>query len=166
MVKTDAVVFLNDDTRIWNAEILFADMYKMLKTIDIVGCRVEKGLNGFNIVKKRLIPIYSTDEPIQFPSGHCLMMKVSTFKKLKGFGEEFVNGGEDIDLFMKAKKLKMKIGASKQVMQHIEHQSEGRFDALESNVKLFNKKWGKSALALDPVDPKKPKKLKNEWVNL
>jgi len=167
MVKTSAVVFLNDDTRIKNAKHVFEKMYKMLKTNSIVGCRVEEGLNGFNIVKKRLVAVYSTNEKVQFPAGHCLMMKTSTYKKLKGFDEKFLNGGEDIDLFMKAKKLKMKIGVSDEIICHLEHQSDGRFDNLSENVTLFNDRWGKTALALDRPEPKnKVKKIVEKWITL
>lgn len=169
LVKTKAVVFLNDDTRIDDAELLFSNMMKMLETKHIVGCKVRDGLSGFNIVKKELIAVNNTVDKVEFPAGHCLMMKCSTYKKLGGFDEGFVNGGEDIDLFMKAYVNKMKLGIVNDVMEHMEHQSEGRFYNLMDNVKLFNKRWGKKALALCIPSEEMKKNQHNKkqaWIEL
>lgn len=147
LAKTKYILLLNDDTRISEPKELFTDMIKCLKKYQIVGCRVDgkDQVNGVIIKNKKLVPVLNNRDKIDLPAGHCLMMETKTYRKLNGYDESFKNGSEDLDMFMRAKKMGMKLGASAKSMIHIQCASAGRFDHINQNVILYNKRWGKIA---------------------
>lgn len=170
LCNTRYVVFLNDDTRIKDPETLFTNMLEKAKEYDIIGCRVEgdDAVNGFRIEDKELIPVLNAEDEVDIPSGHCLLMKADTFTILDGYNEEFKNGCEDGDMYQRALELEMKIGTVDDTMIHFQCQSTGRFDHVDYNVILYNKKWGKKAKDLHHQREGKEENVSNQkgWVNL
>jgi GT2 family glycosyltransferase len=167
LVDTDLVVFLNDDTRIEDAEEFFEEMAKMIKKYQIVGCRAEEGANGVRIEKGKIIHVRNNKDKVTYSAGHCVMMKIETFQKLKGYDEKFINGSEDLDLYMRAEKMGMKIGIFQETIMHLEGQSEDRYENITENVKEYNKRWGKKAKDMHFEITKKFKKIKKEeWIKL
>ncbi len=170
LCNTRYVVFLNDDTRIKDPETLFTNMLEKAKEYDIVGCRVEgtDAVNGFRIEDNEMVPVLNAEDPVDMPSGHCLLIKADAFTILDGYNEEFKNGCEDGDLYQRAMELEMKIGTVDDTMIHLQCQSTGRFDHVDENVILYNKKWGKIAKDLhhEREGREEPKGNQKGWVNL
>jgi GT2 family glycosyltransferase len=135
-VKTEWVCFLNDDLRITNTNLL-----RGLRGADIVGARCSEGCSGFNIIDKKLEQVNDNYSPVKYPSGACLMIKSSVFRKLKGFSEDYINGCEDIDLYLRAEKEGFSILTSPNIVQHSEGSSSNRYDKIDYNIEIFNKKW-------------------------
>lgn len=140
-VTTPYVCFLNDDTVVEDQSLILG-MKDLLKDYDIIGCQMKNGCNGFDIINGILEERKVGDSIPQYPSGACLVMKSEVYKKLGGFCENFRNGGEDVDFYLRAEKKGYKIGIyTKGYLFHDEASSTGRFDHLSDNIKLLNKKW-------------------------
>lgn len=139
LVETKYVLFLNDDSR--TSSGLIRGLISKMKDYDIAGCLTEKGCTGFNIVNGVLEQVNDNTLPVKYPSGSCLMIKTEVFKKLL-FNENFKNGCEDIDLYLRAEKLGYRIGIYSDIkLQHEEGSSEGRYLYNHENIKLFNSLW-------------------------
>ena len=162
MAKTEYVLFLNDDVKIKDAKSILFSMKEALKNIDIVGCRIKKGLNGFVNDRGFLKPVDNNFDAIDYPPGCCLMIKKETWENLNGFDEEYINGCEDTDLYMRAEKKGLKVGAIGESIEHLEGQSSGRYDSIDQNVNLYNSKWGKIAKVVH-ITPITKKVIVDEW---
>ena len=148
-VDTYYTLFLNDDSRV-NHNML-RGMLRMMDNYDIVGCLPEEGCLGFNIVNGILEEVTDPTKEIKYPSGACLMFKSDVFNSLK-FNEDFRNGCEDIDLYLRAEKKGYKIGIYKDYrLPHKEASSEGRFAYLNQNINLFNKIWKNKCQIREPI---------------
>lgn len=159
---TKYVLFLNDDVRIKSADKLLSSMKQAMEDFDIVGCRIKKGLNGFVNDRGFLKPVDNNFDSVDYPSGCCLMMESKTFKELNGFDEAYVNGCEDTDLYMRAEKIKKKIGVVGESIEHLEGQSSNRYDHIDQNVVLYNSKWGNIAKVVH-ISKKPQKKIVDDW---
>ncbi len=85
---------------------------------------------------------------LQAVTAASLMMKRELFFELGGFPEEYLNGYEDIELCLKARKAGYKIIYNpRSVLYHFESKSEGRFDHEEENRQRFREKWKESVQA-------------------
>jgi len=139
VVKTPYVLFLNDDSRINHN--LIKGMLKQMVDFDILGVLMSEGCTGFNIVDGFLEEVTDNTKEITYPSGACLMVKTEVFKKLL-FNEDFKNGCEDVDLYLRAEKMGYKIGVyTDGKMFHKEGSSEGRYTHVNENIILFNQLW-------------------------
>lgn len=136
-VETPYAVILNDDTT-FVPQLLLRRLVYLLNEFDIVGAVPDNGCKGFSIIDGRLI---ETDQDARYPSGALLMVKVETWNKLKGFNENYVNGCEDVDLYLRAEKAGMKVTRCDMGYHHDCESSDGRFDHFTENIKLFNKTW-------------------------
>ena len=136
--KTEYVLITNDDTT-FNAKVLLRNMMNAMKDVDIVGATPDRGVKGFTINPdtKQLEVV----EGGKYPSGALLLMRTSFYREMKGFDEIFINGGEDIDLYLRAEALGYKVKRIDDVYHHDECQSVGRFDYCSENEIIFNKRW-------------------------
>ena len=103
---TGKLIFLNDDVEIGN-DLL---MEMTAKKSDIVGVSqviddfpgVIFGL-GLRFGKQKLETFFAMNRDELFlPSGFCFLIKRRLWESLGGFNEEFKNGHEDVDLFLRA----------------------------------------------------------------
>lgn len=148
-VTTPYTLFLNDDSRITNNAL--RGMMRQMSNYDIVGCLPEEGCLGFNIVAGVLEEIHDEKEEIRYPSGACLLVKTEVFKKLL-FNEDFRNGCEDVDLYLRAEKNGYKIGIYRDYkLPHKEGSSEGRYIYNLENILLFNKLWKNKCQIREPI---------------
>ncbi|HWD93766.1 MAG TPA: glycosyltransferase [Verrucomicrobiae bacterium] len=78
-------------------------------------------------------------------TGACLMIHRDLYLKLGGFDEIFRNGVEDIDLCLRVRAAGWKVVYEpKATVYHLEGQSEGRFNHVNENLKIFFERWGKA----------------------
>lgn len=144
--KTPYVCFLNDDIIL--KEGLFEELLKEVKRGYIVsptlmnegGTRQQTGI-GFRMNGDKVRFYSSKEYDCQFPNGACLMIDKAYFPEGELFDETFLNGYEDIDFFLRAKKrgVPMKVSAFEVV--HLFRQSRGvNLDHEHHNVEyIFNK---------------------------
>ena len=141
-VRTKYVLFLNDDSRV-NDFGLIRELLRYTRDFDIVGGVVAEGCTGFRVEGGVLIEVQDKNADITYPSGCCLLVKSSVFADLGGFDEQYLNGCEDVDFYLRAVAKGYKIGVNKNVvLDHHEGSSEGRFAHLNQNIIFFNKRWG------------------------
>lgn len=77
----------------------------------------------------------------QVPTAACFRVKKHVFDKLGGFNEDFINGGEDHDLFFKAITAGYTFEFVDTPVIHHCSQSSGRFDYEAKNLELLKKIW-------------------------
>lgn len=148
LAQTDNLIFVNDDV-IMSSEALWS----LLDTDgDVVGIEQrysdgEPFCLGIEINNGGQYRITLDREKALYPSGGCFKIKRWLWEKLGGFSCEFINGGEDQDLFLRALELGAKISFTKNtyVIHHLS-QSEGRFKYLQNNDDVFYSKWPKSRI--------------------
>lgn len=145
--KTDNLIFLNDDTMPTESALV-----KMVNdTSDITG--VTQYIPSMNAVFYG-ITITPTKEGheksisrnmkhVSVPSGFCFKVRRDAWEILGGLDEIYINGAEDIDLFLLAKEKKMTFGYVDEPMRHYMSKSEGRFLFAQHNEKIFADRWNK-----------------------
>jgi hypothetical protein len=150
-VKTEYVLFLNDDVRIHLNTI--RNMLRAIKKIkdnsdmrqqeyDISGCMITNGCTGFNFDEEGVLEeVKNITIPVKYPSGCCLMMKSEVYKKLNGFNHKFINGCEDINFLLEAEQKGYKIIVTSDTIDHTPCSSSGRLDHIKYNIDLFNDLW-------------------------
>lgn len=145
LAETDNLIFLNDDTEPVN-EVLI----RMVEDAnDITGIAqystshriIFYGIGWRNDFVTRFLA--KTPEDVEVPSGFCFKIKKDAWKKLRGFNRKFRNGAEDIDLFLRARGKKMKIGYLTDYFNHDISKSGGRFDFANVNDKMLDEIWTK-----------------------
>lgn len=78
----------------------------------------------------------------QAVTGACMLVSRDVFLRLGGFDEGFLNGYEDVDLCFRVREAGFAVIYNPaSVLVHHESASEGRFAALEQNVRLLHDKW-------------------------
>jgi GT2 family glycosyltransferase/2-polyprenyl-3-methyl-5-hydroxy-6-metoxy-1,4-benzoquinol methylase len=90
---------------------------------------------------------------VDMVTGACLAIRRALFERLGGFDENYRNGVEDVDLCLAARAdaLRIRYEPSAVVLHH-EGATEGRFDAVEPNLRRFFGKW-ETVLARMPRHP-------------
>ena len=149
IAETDNLIILNDDTK-FTPDIL----WKLLDSKkDIVGVpqkRPDGSLLCYGLcrgdISKTSFTIIGEKDNVLFPSGAMFRIKKELFKRLGGLDERFINGMEDVDLFVKAKIINCSMGIIDDFIIHHESQSDGRFKHCDYNEELFNKIYSKSFL--------------------
>lgn len=144
--ETENLIFLNDDTEP-DASLLLS----MCKNkADIVGAtqmipdkenKVFYGISLFNKYDQYSPHLTEEKREVDIPNGFCFRIKKSSWEKLGGFCEEFLNGGEDTDLGIRALEQGMTIDYVLKPIVHKHSQSEGRLVYSKENQELLNKKW-------------------------
>jgi glycosyltransferase involved in cell wall biosynthesis/2-polyprenyl-3-methyl-5-hydroxy-6-metoxy-1,4-benzoquinol methylase len=83
-------------------------------------------------------------------TGACLAISRALFAELGGFDEAYVNGVEDVDLCLAARRAGRRVRYEpRAVVLHHEGGSEGRFDAVEPNLRRFREKWADELGAME-----------------
>lgn len=86
----------------------------------------------------------------QIVTGACMLVRKDLFFKLRGFDEKFINGCEDIDLCLKARKAGARVFyTARSVLTHHEGKSEGREDKMDYNREYLHNKWKDELLMPD-----------------
>lgn len=148
--KTDRVVFLNNDTvpqpgwltnlnrhpaGIVGANLVYPD--GRTQHTGVYFRHRDDVLEAFN----RTIPAPSALVPAV--TGACMLVDKRLFDELGGFDDGFVNGYEDVDLCLRARKHGVDIAyAADSVVVHLESQTEGRFDHAPQNIERLHDRWG------------------------
>lgn len=142
LVETKYALILNDDTTLV-PQLLLRQLMSAMKEADIVGATPDNGCQGLSIVEGVV-----TEGLGNYPSGALLMVRPEIWEELGGFDEAFVNGAEDLDLYLRAEEAGLTIKRIDASYHHAVAASPNRYDALDYNVALFNKKWlGKARMA-------------------
>jgi O-antigen biosynthesis protein len=82
-------------------------------------------------------------------TGACLLIKTSTWRQLGGFDTAFVNGGEDVDLCLRAAQIGLLTAvAQRSIIYHHVSSSPGRKLRDEANSQLLAKRWRKELTQL------------------
>lgn len=94
------------------------------------------GLTAFN----RRTDARSAEVPAV--TGACLMVERACWDDLGGFDESFVNGYEDVDFCLRARRSGATVRyCAESTVVHLESQSPGRFAHAAENVALLNERW-------------------------
>lgn len=155
----DIIVFLNNDT------IPFKDWLSPLvkellnPEVAVVGSKLIFPDNtiqhaGVAFMRETRFPYHpysrmSADMPevnhrreLQVVTGACLAIRKKDFFQFGQFNPEYKNGGEDIELCLKARHAGRKVVYQPaSVLIHLESQSPGRLDNNDTNVKVFFKNF-------------------------
>jgi len=150
--KTENLIFLNDDVLV-NQEILD----KILKPkSDIVGVaqkipNIDGMIYGLGIKlsdKKNGTERFFAKRASEvfFPSGFFFKINRDSWERLNGFNENFRNGCEDSDLFLRAIETGMSFDYVEDSVIHLHSQSSGRNDNDDNNSILLNKLWNRDRI--------------------
>lgn len=143
---TDNIIILNDDTIPNNEDLknlcdIKADIVGVAQKIPTAN-DVFYGIKFINTKKHELKGDYATEiNKAVIPCGVCFLAKKKAWRKLKGFDERFINGGEDSDFGIRALKEGMDIKFYQTPIHHYHSQSEGRLRYSKENQVLLNKLW-------------------------
>lgn len=153
-VDDDFYVFLNDDAEVpvgWLDHLLapFAD-----PAVGITGCRlvypdgrVQHAGVWLDTPSGVLTAYNHTDDQpsgeVQAVTGACMAVRSECFWALGGFDTKFVNGYEDVDLCLRARKQGWKVAYTDAVtVVHHESQSgPARWTHVRENVQRLQEKW-------------------------
>jgi GT2 family glycosyltransferase/tetratricopeptide (TPR) repeat protein len=174
VARGEHLLFLNNDTVAtpsWMEAMLEA---ASRPNVGIVGARLlyadgriqHAGIRFINGVPDHVHRHAPADAPevsqfteLDMVTGACLLISRALFLDLGGFDEIYRNGVEDIDLCLRVRACGRKVVYEpKAVVYHLEGQSAGRFDHVQSNLETFFRRW-KGAFDPDyrfivPVSPK------------
>ena len=155
------LLFLNNDTELtpgWIEPMVDAYTKLRRKRPGIVG-NVQRRVSDQRIdhagvfVNARGKPDHAQVDPaVEYPeitysehlaaTGACILMPASVFKEVDGFGTEFQNGGEDMDLNFKVRTAGYRVFvANRSCIWHHVSASPGRNDHHERNTRIVFYKW-------------------------
>ncbi len=78
----------------------------------------------------------------QVVTAACMLMPGDLFFNAGGFDERYINGMEDVDLCLRIKRSGKRVFyCPNSVLTHFESKTEGRFDRVNDNEKLFVQLW-------------------------
>lgn len=144
---TKNLIFMNDDVEI--SEQALINLCK--KKFDIVGV-AQKVPNhadaiyglGFSLLnegKKTRRFFAKNQKDVLYPSGFLFKISKKSWKLLGGFNEDFKNGCEDSDLFLRAIENKITFGYINDIVLHLHSQSTGRNENDNRNMILLDSLW-------------------------
>ncbi len=165
LANGDLLLFLNNDTELTEGwlEPMLAGIKKCAK-VGMIG-NVQKRISdkmidhaGVFISAEGKPAHLQVDPSVEYPkskyseqfavTGACFLIAASLFNKVGGFGTEFLNGGEDMDLNFKVKQLGFRMYvANRSVIYHHVSASPGRNDHHEQNTRILFGKWRDLLLA-------------------
>lgn len=161
LAKGKYLLFLNNDTELtpgWIQPMVKGFRRFGRKKVGIVG-NVQRRVSDKLIdhagvfVNSRGKPDHvQTDPAIDYPkirysehiatTGACLLIPAALFAEVNGFGTEFQNGGEDMDLNFKVRAAGYRIlVANRSCIRHYVSASPGRNDHHEKNTRIVFRKW-------------------------
>lgn len=86
-------------------------------------------------------------------TGACFLTRASTFREFEGFDEEYINGFEDIDLFVRMRKGGYRLLVSYlSIIGHHGSSSPGRKDFEHENKDRFMERWQEDTKAWGDLD--------------
>ena len=142
------VLFLNDDCFV--SAILLAEIDLLSHEYQIIGvpltnvkCELTLGIKiRPDWAKEGKWPFeHIKRSSPDFPSGACFWITKALFLELGGFDEQYKNGCEDVDLFLKAMSKGIKICFTENTAFHFEAQSDGRYNNAIANRKILLDKY-------------------------
>ena len=95
---------------------------------------------GLKWIDNDFFPVTEPAE-VEIPTAACFLINRHTFVSLGGFDEDFINGGEDHDLFLRAMEKGFNFAFVETPVLHYSSQSSGRFNYEAKNFELFRQKW-------------------------
>lgn len=147
LAQTDTLIFANDDMAIGSKAL-----WEMLDhPADVVGIRQiypdgsDLGI-GIFINEYGNYELTANKDKAKYPSGALFKISRSVWKDIGGFNEEFINGGEDQDLFLRCIEADYSCGFVDTPVVHYCSQSTGRFDYIGENDKLLFSLWPENRL--------------------
>ncbi|HBV97887.1 MAG TPA: hypothetical protein DEF36_12690 [Desulfotomaculum sp.] len=88
------------------------------------------------------LPEANVPRDYQAVTGACMLVKREIFFEVGGFGEEYINGYEDVDLCLKVRQTGRRVVyCPTSVLYHYESVSEGRHSHIRHNSALLHKHW-------------------------
>jgi len=152
IAETDTLIFMNDDIEP-NDDVI----REMLNNpADICGAaqitpswHPEKIWQGIeyewknDFINERMTESY---EKSLIPTGFLFRVKKSVWEALGGFNEEYKNGGEDQDLFLRALESGFTVDICKIPTIHHHSSSRDRFKYTSDNRTKLNKEWTKERI--------------------
>jgi O-antigen biosynthesis protein len=97
---------------------------------------------GKPVHDRTLPPFASTIKMVPAVTGACLLIRADTWRRLDGFDTAFVNGGEDVDLCLRAARIGLLTAvAQRSVIYHHVSSSPGRKRRDEENSQLLATRW-------------------------
>ncbi len=173
--RGDLVLFLNNDTQV-TAGWLDALLEAMRRPqVGAAGCKLlyangtiqHAGIGFINGVPDHPNRHARADAPevnqfreLDMVTGACLILQRDLFLRLAGFDESYRNGVEDVDLCLRVRAAAWKVVYEpKAAVFHLEGQSEGRFNYVAENLRIFFERWGKSFDAGKSFVVPKPAKI-------
>jgi hypothetical protein len=142
LAETNKLIFANDDMAI-GAKAL----WEMIDNpADVVGVRqvypdgTDLGI-GIFINEFGNYELTARTDKARYPSGALFRIKRNCWEDVGGLNEEFFNGGEDQDLFLRCLEAKQSVGFVETPVIHYCSQSTGRFDYIEHNDNLLFGLW-------------------------
>ena len=155
--RGEFVLFLNNDTQTqpgWLDAMLSAARETQA---GVVGCKLlypdgtiqHAGIEFINGVPDHQSRHAAADAPevnqcreFDMVTGACFLMPKKLFLELGGFDEVFRNGVEDVDLCLRVRAAGRKVVYEpKAVVTHHEGKSQGRFNHVTENLKIFFTRW-------------------------
>jgi GT2 family glycosyltransferase/2-polyprenyl-3-methyl-5-hydroxy-6-metoxy-1,4-benzoquinol methylase len=99
-------------------------------------------------------PRVSAPADLDMVTGACLAIRAAVFRQLGGFDEGYVNGVEDVDLCLAARRAGLRVRYEpRAVLLHHEGASAGRFDRVRDNLARLAAKWAAELAAM----PRRPR---------
>lgn len=156
------LLFLNNDTcpeKGWLEQLV--RMHQKDKKAGIIGAKMlydddtiqHCGLVWSNYSKipyhlylgmSRYHPAVNKVRTLQAVTGACMLIKKSLYMDVKGFDEDYINGGEDVDLCCKVRQKGLKVlYQPKAEIYHYESKTPGRGKFIPQNRDLLVRRWGK-----------------------
>lgn len=147
LAETNNLIFANDDMMI-GAKALW-DMLD--NRADVVGVRQlypDKTPLGIGIFINEFgnYELTSKIEKARYPSGALFKISREAWESVAGFNNNFINGGEDQDLFLRCIEAGYTVGFSEVEVIHYCSQSTGRFDYIAENDHLLFGLWTEDRL--------------------
>jgi len=166
IANSPLIIFLNNDTLVkanWDVHLI--NTIANDPDAGIVGAKLLFGSNtiqhaGICFRLKSIIipdhiytrfpsyfPLSNIPKELQSVTGACFIIRREHFEEMGGFDEEFINGGEDIDLCFRIRDRGKKILYQPlSEIIHLEARSYGRNNFWFRNFKRIKRKWGGNIL--------------------
>jgi len=150
----DFYVFLNDDTEV--PPDLLHHLYAPFSDpkVGIVGCRLvypdgrTQHAGVYLDTPGGVLTAYNhtTDQPsgaVQAVTGACMAVRADTFWQLDGFDPTFVNGYEDVDLCLRARKAgwQVRYTDAVTVVHHESQSGPARWTHVRHNIERLQEMW-------------------------
>lgn len=147
LAETDKIIFANDDL-VLNPRVLWKilDAPEPIVGVSQVYPDGVELCHGIFIDEFGKYELTTDPEKTLYPSGAFFKVDKAVWKELGGLCEEYINGGEDQDLFLSALEAGHKTAVIDDPIVHYCSRSTGRFDYLTENDLVLKKRWPEKRL--------------------